>query len=432
MKRKLVLWGSNSQDEKILLGMELIAERKEVNIYSLSEAQVTKELNNQLFNEWRNKKEEGFPVETANKEVRELTVSGSLLPEGIKVDNEELVGRAQTEWHFVVLSNKLSETYKQELEDLKKRVDDLQKFDSGIWEELKGFWSKVQTQIREKNLFREHSDDLKESTNQLFDQLKALRKKLDEEFREKSKENKKQFFELLEKFDQKIEKEIRLEGVFNELKDVQRKFKNTDFVRRDRSDVWKYLDGLFKKVKEKRFGDNAGQKMKSPLERLEKRYEGLLKAIERMQRSISKDEKEYNHQKKKQKGFAGQLEQQLKEAKLGMIKERMDSKKEKHEDMLKTKQMLEKRMEKQKEKERLQKLKEEAKKEAQKKIEKKVEESERLLKEKKEELERAAEKLKGKPASNEKDKKVKQYADHSEKTKDFTAADFSSKIHQLL
>ena len=425
MKRKLVLWGSNSQDEKILLGLELIAERKEVNIYSLPEAQVTKELNDQLFNNWRRQNEEGFPVETAKKQVKELTVSGSLLPEGIKVDNEDLVGRAQTEWHFVVLSNKLSETYKQELEDLKKRVDDLSKFDSGIWEELKGFWSKVQTQIREKNLFREHSEHLKASTNLLFDQLKGLRKKLDEQFRERSKENKKQFMEVLENFEQKVEKEIRLEGVFNELKDVQRKFKETDFVRRDRSDVWKRLDGLFKKVKEKRFGDTDGQKMKSPLERLEKRYEGLLKAIERMQRSIAKDEKDYNYQKNKQKGFSGQLEQQLKEAKLGMIKERVDSKKEKYEDMIKTKQMLEQRMEKQKEKERLQKLKAEAKKEAQKKINKKVEESERLLKEKKEELERAAEKLKGKPQPKKQDKETGS-------SEEWSAADFSSNLHQLL
>lgn len=429
MKRKLVLWGSNSQNEKVLLGLELIADRKEVNIYSLPEAHVTKELNDQLFNQWRDQSEEGFPVEGADKQVQELTVSGSILPEGISVDNDELVGRAQTEWHFVVLSNKLSETYKQELEDLKKRVDDLQKFDSGIWEELKGFWSKVQTQIREKNLFREHSEHLKESTNQLFDQLKALRKKLDEEFRERSKENKKHFLELLQDFEQKIEKEIRLEGVFNELKDVQRKFKETDFVRRDRSDVWKYLDGLFKKVKEKRFGDGAGQKMKSPLERLENRYQGLLKAIDRMQRSISKDEKDYNYQKNKQKGFAGQLEQQLKEAKLEMIKERVDSKKEKLEDMLKTRQMLEKRMEKQKEKERLQKLKEEAKKEAQKKIEKKVEESERLLQEKKEELERAAEKLKGKAESKGNNKKN---TTDPNKAKEWTAADFSANLHQLL
>jgi hypothetical protein len=427
MKRKLVLWGNNAQDEKVLIGLELVADQKEVNIYTLLEDQVTEELNKQLFNEWRDQNQIGFPVDDVNKIVRELTVSDTILPEDLKTTETELIHRAQTEWHFVVLSTKLSQTYEQELEDYKDRIDRLNDYDPGIWEELKTFWSKVQSQIREKNLFREHSIQLKKITNELFDQMKALRKKRDQEFRELSDKRKADFLDRLKAYEEKIEKGIRLQGIFNELKELQREFKSTDLVRRDRNELWSLIDGLFKKVKEKRFGDSDSQKKgRSQIERLESRYDGLMKAIQRMEHSISKDEKELNYQKNKRKGFAGQLEQQLQEAKMKMIQERIDSKKEKHEDMLKTKIMLEKRMEGQREKDRIQKIKQEAKKEAEAKIKQEIQQQEKELEQDEDKLKKAALKIK-----QPKKKSIPQ-KDNPKTEEAFDLADFSAHFHGIL
>ena len=84
-----------------------------------------------------------FPEPNTHLE-RELGMSESLLPDEIKVERGDVVQRAQTEWHFLVLSNKLHEAYKGQLEELKEKVENLTKYDQGMWDSLKEFWGKVQ------------------------------------------------------------------------------------------------------------------------------------------------------------------------------------------------------------------------------------------------------------------------------------------------
>lgn len=391
MKKKLVLWGSNAQDEKVLIGLELVPSDKLVNIYTIKEEEVNKDFNDLLFKKWRDQEEIGFPHDAAAKQVRPLTVSETILPDDLRTDNTELINRAQTEWHFVVLSTKLHESYQQELEMVREKVLRLDNYDTNVWDELKSFWNKVQHQIREKNLYREHGQELKVQVNSLFTDLKKLRKRADDAFKEESQDRKRGYLESLKVFQEKAEKGIRLDGIFNELKDVQRDFKQAKLTRKDRNEVWDVLDGLFKQIKEKRYGGaEANKKGNSPLERLQRRMEGLDKAINRMKNSINKDENDLKYHSNKDSGFAGQLEKQLKEAKIKMIEERVNSKKEKYEDMLNTKKSLEKKMANIEEKEKLAKLKEQAKQEAAAKIKAEIKESQKEMEENGEALTRAA------------------------------------------
>ncbi|GAB5551083.1 MAG: hypothetical protein Sapg2KO_06740 [Saprospiraceae bacterium] len=369
MKTKLVLWGSNAQEEKVLIALELVAEDSTVKVYTFPEHSVTEEFYKLLLEEWRNGKAVEFPDGYAIEE-RPLSVSSRLLPDHLKVEREDIIVRAQTEWHFIILSAKLNDAYKSELEDLKDRISKLNKFESGVWEELKGFWAKVQGQVRERNLFREHADTLRDMTNTLFSDLKQLRSKMDDEFKKTSEENRKAFMERLSAVEEKINKGMRLQSIFDELKNIQRNFRNTKFTKEHRSKVWEKLDGTFKIVKEKRFGPGANQD-RSPVERLQKRFQGLLAAIEKMERSIKRDEDDLSFQKRKIERTDGQLEAQIRQAKIKMIEERIRSKKEKLSEMLTTKVELEQKMEtlQKKEKERAEREKIQlAKKEAEKKI----------------------------------------------------------------
>ena len=412
MKNKLVVWGATTQDERVLIALELLPESNKVKLYTFPESIATDEFVQKMMDEWRNDKALEFP-EGYTESERELMVTENLLPEDLKVERGDIIQRAQTEWHFVVLSSKLNEAYHSELDDLKTRVDKLEAFDGDLWGSLKTFWDKVQSQVSDKNLLREHADKLRDATNALFGRLKELRSKLDEDFQRRSKENVDKFNAMLESVEAKIVEGLRLQGLFDELKELQRKFRDTEFTRDHRSKVWERLDGAFKQLKDKRSGGSGGSTYgggggsseggggdeNSPTERLKRRYEGLLGAIEKMDRSIQRDRDELNFQSRKVEHSDGQLEMQIRQAKIKMIEERIRSKEEKLNEMAATKTDLETRIESQKERdarrEERHKL-EDAKKAAQDKIAHTIEEAAAARQKDQPKLEKAAEALKTK------------------------------------
>ncbi len=348
MKTKLVLWGTTAQDERVLVGLELLPKENLVKAYVFPEEIATEEFSQKMLDEWRDGKPVEFP-EGYSMEEKELSLSETILPEGIKPERDDIIHRAQTEWHFVVLSSKLHESYLSELSEIKDRISRLSRFDSGIWEELKGFWAKVQNQVRDKNLFREHGDMLRDFTNELFTDLKSLRNKLDEEFEQLSKENFERFQNAFSEIERKLSSGGRLQPLFDELKELQRKFREARFTKEHRNRVWDTLDALFKTVKEKKFGGSSPSDDRSPSDRLSRRFEGLLSAIEKMERSIKRDADDLDFQKRKVEVSDGQLEAQIRQAKILMIEERIRSKQDKLNEMLSTKTDLEKRMASQKE-----------------------------------------------------------------------------------
>lgn len=348
MKSKIVLWGKNDQGEKVLFALELMEDDNKVTTYWFADEKVTEEFNQKIMDDWRGGAKVDFP-EGYGRAVFELSVTGSLLPNGCAVDKEELLKRWQSESNFVVLSKKLNEAYHSELAEIKERVERLEKFEGGVWEELKGFWSKVQKQVEDKNLLREQANGLKIKTNELFANLKELRAKMDEAFKSNSAKLKEEYTEILNKMQKEMEEGRRLKPLFEELKALQRKIKEASLTREHRGKVWEHLDGLFKVVKEKRFGNEKEQEG-SAMERLQRRYSGLLEAIKKMEQSIERDKQELNFQNKKASFSEGQLEAQLRQAKVVMVEERIHSKMEKLSDMNKTKADLERRMKKEEEK----------------------------------------------------------------------------------
>ncbi|MBT8229578.1 MAG: hypothetical protein KJO50_04910 [Bacteroidia bacterium] len=365
MKRKIVLWGHDENDKKILIALELVAKENKVNIYTFEEQLATELFYNLMMDDWRLGKEVNFPEGFKTVE-RPLSATEDLLPENIKVHRTDLISRAKAEWHFAVLSSKLYELYGTELEDLKEKINALKEYDNKAWDEMKAFWSKVQKQIFEKNLFREHADKLSEQTNALFSRLKELRTKANAELEKVSKEKFDVFSARLDEIGEKVEKGLGLNPIFEELKKIQNEFKDTEFTRQDRSKLWKRIDESFKKVKEKKYG--KPQSSGGGVSRIERRYQGLLSAIDKMERSIARDQKDINFQSKKVDETDGQLEMQIRQAKIKMIEERINSKKDKLNEMLATRTDLEARMEKEKaraekvlEKKELEKVKKEMK-----------------------------------------------------------------------
>ena len=346
MKTKIVLWGENEKEDKILLGIELVASENIIRIHQIPEKDATEIFYNQMMNQWRQGQSIPMPESTAIVD-RALSMTEGLLPDNIKTQRQDVLARAKTEWHFVVLSSKLYQAYVDELDQVQERLNEMSEFDPAIWEEMKTFWSKVQSQVRDKNLFREHASELRNKTNKIFDNLKSLKKAKNDEFERLSREHVETFTEKLNDIEQRIEKGLGLQPIFNELKALQNQFKDTSFTRRHHNEVWKRLDGAFKKVKEKKYGKPEPGTSNAFI-RLTRRYDGLISAISKMEQSIERDLKDKKFQEKRINTTDGQLELQIRQAKMAMIEERVTSKNAKLEDMQKTKLDLEQKIESEK------------------------------------------------------------------------------------
>ena len=350
MKTKIVLWGTNENDEKVLLGIELIDKENKVNIYAFPESSATEDFYNLMLNDWRINNPVVFPENHTIIE-RPLSITESLLPDNLKVTRMDVVNRAKTEWHFIVLSAKLYQSYKIEIEEFKERIAASGVFDKNIWEELKLFWKKVQEQVYEKSLFREHAKELHDETNVLFDKLKEFRKKLDQEFQKGSKERAEVFQKRLSDVQKKISDGFGLQPLWNEMKKMQTDFRSENLSKHDRNDLWNKIDAVFKAIKEKKYGSKQGGGNKNnALERIENRYKGLLAAVKKMENSIKWDKKDLNFQGGRVQDTFGQLEQEIRKAKIKMIEERINSKEVKLNEMLTTKTMLEEKIAKEHEK----------------------------------------------------------------------------------
>ena len=247
MKTKLVFWGTNEQEEKVLIAMALNAKDNKVDFYVFPTALATEEFAQQLHDDWRNDKEVPFP-EGYQQMEKELTIGDSLLPDNLKVDRPDILQRAQTEWHFIVLSAKLNDAYQSELNELREKIDQLSSYDAKVWDSLKAFWSKVQEQVRDRNLFRDHANALRDSTNALFARLKEMRSTMDQEFQTRSKQHYESFMSTLEQIEERVVKDTKLQSLFDELKNVQQRFRDTKLTREHRSKVWERLDKAFKVV----------------------------------------------------------------------------------------------------------------------------------------------------------------------------------------
>ena len=349
MKKRIICWGKDAEEKKVFFTFDLQTKENRVDGHIIPAEVLTQEFENLLANQWRNGGDAQFP-EGAVAFSNGLTVTESIIPDGYTIDNPSLLKRSQTEWNFMVMSQKLADLYNQEVEDLKEKVDSLTTFEGSAWEALKGFWGKVNDQIREKNLLRDHGNSLRDQTNQLFEKMKDLRKKMDNEYRVISDENKAKLSGVLDELEQKIESGLSLQPIFNQLKKVQNDLKNSELTKSHRRKLWDRIDKAFKTVKSKRFGDNEPGKQDGK-SRLQHRYDGLMDVIKRMDRSIQRDKNDLKFQNDRINTTSGQLEAEIRKAKLQMIEERISSKQEKLDDMRRTQVELEGRLAKEKERE---------------------------------------------------------------------------------
>ncbi len=341
MRSRLVIWGTNEKEERVLLAIALNADENKIDIWSIPDKDISEDFYNQMMSQWREGSDLQLP-DSASHRVTELTMADAILPEDLKVEKSDVIQRAQLEWHFVVLSNKLYRNYKSELEDIGDKIKRLEEYDEGLWEELRNLWANVQQHIFDKNLMRDHADSLKEKTNSLFEELKKLRKARHSELQQKSKEVFQSIQQRIDEVLKRIEAGAVLKPLFEELVQIQNELKTKDMLRSDRQHIMTKLNEGFKAIRERREKRSGNQEDHgNAAERLSKRFEGLLGAIKKLEQSIAFEQKNIDFENRRIATTDGQLEAQIRVAKIKLIEERLKSKQAKLNELLETKEKLE-------------------------------------------------------------------------------------------
>jgi Chromosome segregation ATPases len=333
MKNKLVIWSKNTDNEKVLVAIELLADTGKIKIHMFPEAIASAAFVNQMMDVWRDDKAEvPFPDGHVSIE-KELSITESMLPEHLKVDRPEILQRAQTEWQFAVLSSKLHTVYQQELAELKEKIEALSAYDSTVFGNLRSFWDKVQLQITDRNLYREHVKSLRAISDELFERMKKLRDEKNAEFMQASSGAFEKLSQTMDTIEQRIaEGSAKLGNIFDELKKVQKEYHNSRMSNEHRNQLWTRIDAAFKKAKERRFGGTSEGEF---VDRLKTRLSNVEASIKNIEYSLRRDDEELAFQRKRVNTSEGQLEAQIRSAKIKMIEERTSGKRTKLEELKK-------------------------------------------------------------------------------------------------
>ncbi len=347
MRNRIAVWGRDAQEKRVLITIELQVADNIVRIQTYPEKVVSDDVFKAFMDKWRKNQEAELP-EPDRVIARELSVSEGLLPDDLKAEQTDMILRAQTEWHFHVLSDKLAQSYKSELAEIEDRIERASEYSSDLWNQAKSFWQKVQGQLQDKTLLREQGNEIRKRVDQSFDALKKMRDELNSQYKEESVKQVARFSALLEDAEKRIQEGTHLNKVFSDLRDIQKKFHNVKFTKEDRDAVYSRIDAAFKAVKKERGQGGGGGNTDRNAGRTQARLDGLLKAMERMRSGIGRDENDLKFERRRIEKTHGQLEKQIREAKVVMIESRIASKQVKLDDMMKTKAMLESKIEQEK------------------------------------------------------------------------------------
>lgn len=261
--------------------------------------------------------------------------SDTILPDNIKSDKTGEIRHKQNEWGLALLTNKLWESYLIEMENLKKRSEELTSYDKSLFDEAKSFWERVLEHKKERNITQEKLDKIKEDVNAIFEKLKAFRKTESAEFEKHSNEIRQQVQEKLEAIKKRVEEKANFKQLHDDVKAVQQELRQVRFLKSDESAVRKAFDDAFHFISESRQKYFSGKN--------ESRIAGLNEVIQKMEKGLERDKKDLEYfTKKSDHPKIHSLELQVLKLRIRQINDIISSKEEKLKDIYKTLESLRK------------------------------------------------------------------------------------------
>jgi chromosome segregation ATPase len=336
MKDKIALWGTDEHDNDILIALRLRVDDNCVDVWTFPKSQLDIPAADAMVQDWEKIDPDNLPQ--PHTHIQQDMGQPSLLPEHIRTKNTDVISRAEKEWFVRVLSTKLKAKLNAEIEQLQAQTEALTDYDKEVWDLAQSYWQKINLHFQSRDLNRDDASSLRDRINACFAKLKSLRKEDNAKFDQEAKANAIMLQVELDRLTTQINnKRNNLSDVFEDLKKLQIRSQQVRISKELRNEIREKIDAAFEALRNERKKERSS--------RHNARINGLKDVISKMEKSLAIDENELKFQQSRMGQIGGQLEMQLREAKIQMVKSRVDAKVEKLNDMKATLQQVEAEME---------------------------------------------------------------------------------------
>ena len=174
MNTRLVLWGEIGTDRKALIAIHLDEETAKIHIHAFPKEDVTKEIQDAVFVEWKNGGEYTFPDNAIHWEID--ANSDTILPEEVKVDRLDVVLQSQHKWGKKLMSSKINQLLTDEVKLLEEKASVVAEYDQSLWDKAEAQWEKIASYQKKNEISWEQTTVLKDKINAVFEALKAVKR----------------------------------------------------------------------------------------------------------------------------------------------------------------------------------------------------------------------------------------------------------------
>ncbi|MCB9075399.1 MAG: hypothetical protein R2760_05045 [Chitinophagales bacterium] len=327
MQQRIVTWGEIGTDLKALITIELDEANANIIINAFPKEKVSKELQDAIFNEWKNGGNFQFPETTYQWTVD--AQQDNILPNNVRVDRPILITEAQSLWSRKLMSAKLNQLLNEEVALLNQQLEGLKEFEQSLWDKAKTQWDKIADYQKKAEISWEQTTILKDKINLIFDSLKALKRINHEGDEEKTLQISKAFNKVIDELEDKLIYPDEWNNIFNELKKIQTNLKESPIKWSAKRKLQNKINDIYAALKKYRSTEFIN-KSKARIKQLNQILSGFKENIER-------DKENYKMQVEKMQHYTrGKLTEAELQERFSHLFDRIKSKEEKIKNISKT------------------------------------------------------------------------------------------------
>jgi hypothetical protein len=379
MNTRLVLWGEIGTDRKALIAIHLDEKTAKIHTYAFPKEEVTKEIQDTLFVEWKNGGEYTFPENAIHWEVD--ANSDSILPLEVKVERLDVVLQSQHKWSKKLMSSKINQLLSDEVKLLEEKASVVAEYDQSLWDKAKAQWEKIASYQKKNEISWEQTTVLKDKINSVFEALKAVKRINNENEDHANAVLIKSYYKRIEDLQAKLIYNDQWKFIFDELKKIQSELKEINIRWNHKRNIYNQVNAIFDDLRKYRLTE--------VLTKTNSRIAQLTKIMQGLKDSVARDIESYNMQVEKMQHYTrGKLSVDELKNRFGYILDKTKEKEDKIKGIEQTITQLKKDIEKEKkhqeerEQQKLKKEQEEVAKQeeiAAKKLSKKEKSAEQLV-----------------------------------------------------